>query len=73
MEYQAHGAFIITDKLSWNGLQLDVIFHVAGGGFVPLPGHAKDHHKNGTKCHLVWHACVRVGVWQYSLTVYQAG
>ena len=31
-------------------------------GFVPWPGHTKNHHKNGANCLPAWHACVRVGV-----------
>ena len=35
---------------------------VVGCGFAP-------NHKNGTNCLPAWHASVRVGVWQCSLTV----
>ena len=25
-------------------------YHAEGHGFLPQPGHTKDHHKNGTNC-----------------------
>ena len=34
-----------------------------GCGFMPQPGHTKDHHKYGTHCLPHWHAGIRVGVW----------
>ena len=34
--------------------------HAVGHRFVSQPGHTKDHHKNGTNCLPVWHACIRV-------------
>ena len=43
--------------------------HTGGRGFTSLPGHTKDHHKNGTNCLPALHVCVRVRVWQCSLTV----
>ena len=39
-------------------------------GFVPQPGHNKYHHKIGANRLPVWHARIRVGVWQCSLTTY---
>ena len=35
--------------------------HAVGGGFVPRPGHTKDH-ENGTNCLTAWHPCVRVRI-----------
>ena len=35
---------------------------VESRGFAPQMGHTKDHHKNGTNCLPVWHACIRVGI-----------
>ena len=39
-----------------------------GKSFASQPGHTKEHHKNGTDGLPAWHACIRVGVWQCSLT-----
>ena len=30
--------------------------HTVGREFASLPGHTKDHHKNGTNCLPAWHA-----------------
>ena len=46
--------------------------YVVGCGFVPLPGHSKNHHKNGKNYPPSWHAGIRVEVWQCSLTVRMA-
>ena len=35
--------------------------HTVGYGFVPWPGHTKDHHKYGTNCLPALHKCFRVG------------
>ena len=33
--------------------------HAVGCGFVPQPGHTKDHHKNGPNCPPALYVCVR--------------
>ena len=43
--------------------------HAVGCGFTSQPGHTKDLHKYGRNCLPSLQACVRVGVWQCSLTV----
>ena len=42
--------------------------HAVGCRFAPWLGDTKDH-KNVTNCITAWHAGIRVGVWQCSLTV----
>ena len=43
--------------------------HAVGCGFVPHPGHTKDHHKSGTNCLPAWHTGIRVGACQCNPTV----
>ena len=43
--------------------------HAVGHGFGPQLGYTKGYHKNDTNSIPVWHAIIRLGVWQCSLTV----
>ena len=43
--------------------------HTVGREFASQSGHTKDHHKMVQTASLHRHACVRVGVWQCSLTI----
>ena len=55
---------VLSSMLSFRGLcrvgLVHVVsvsaFHMVGLGFASQPGHAKDHHKNGTNCLPAWHA-----------------
>ena len=38
------------------------VFHAVGCGFMPGPGHTKEHYKNGTNCLHEWNTGFRVGV-----------
>ena len=40
---------------------------VVSRGFMPQPGHTKDHHKNVNNYLPAWQADIRVWVWLYSL------
>ena len=43
--------------------------HTAGRGLASRPGHTKDHHKMVQTASLHGTQCIRVGVWQCSLTL----